>query len=196
MSDQLATAGRAVTGGPRHAAPTNSTGRRRGPALAGAVGGVAVVGTLITVLVGMQGTKSPQAPAVADPRPAAAGQQPTAGTGPLSVRPVVPAGRGKLTKLVVTRLVAGTGVPVIAGQTVTVNYVLVGYADGKPIEASWDAGGPVPLVVGAGRLIKGWDRGLPGQRVGSRVRLDVPAALAYGRSRGDLRFVVDILDAR
>jgi peptidylprolyl isomerase len=138
----------------------------------------------------------------ADPAAAAAGAPPDADprtatpAGPLARKPVVTAGAGKLTKLVVTPIIQGTGATVRKGQTVTVNYVLVNYADGTPIESSWDTGGPVPLVVGVGRLIKGWDIGLPGQRVGSRIRLDVPAGLAYGPAKGDLRFVVDILSAK
>ncbi len=55
--------------------------------------------------------------------------------------------------------------------------------------------------IGTGNLIKGWDEGLIGVPVGSRVQLDIPADMAYGekptggRPAGDLRFVVDVLQA-
>jgi peptidylprolyl isomerase len=161
------------------------------------VAGVAVVGVLIAVFLSLRGSGA----GAGSPHPATGGvgtaatAAPTLAVGPLAVKPVVTAGNRRLNRLVITPIIAGTGAVVRSGQTVTVNYVLVGYATGKQIEASWDSGGPVPMVVGVGRLIKGWDEGLPGQKVGSRIRLDVPAALAYGPEKGDLRFVVDILSA-
>jgi peptidylprolyl isomerase len=209
MTDQLAP-GESVV-------PDESSrpGQRRGPALVGAAIGVVVVLVLVGILVGIGSgsDKTTAAPAASAPAPAAAAPaapvpdtpaapdpaqaQPTAAaTGALAKKPVVTAGTGKLTKLVVTPIIKGTGPAVKKGQTVTVNYVLVSYKDGKEIESSWDNGGPVPLQVGVGQLIKGWDMGLPGQHVGSRVRLDVPAGLAYGAAKGDLRFVVDILSAQ
>jgi peptidylprolyl isomerase len=195
MSDQLDTADPPVVKGPRHGIPKPPRDNR--PAILGAVAGVVVVGVLIAVFLGLRGSGA----GAGSPRPATGGVgtaatvAPTLAVGPLAVKPVVTAGHRRLNRLVITPIVAGTGAVVRSGQTVTVNYVLVGYATGKQIEASWDSGGPVPMVVGVGRLIKGWDEGLPGQKVGSRIRLDVPAALAYGPEKGDLRFVVDILSA-
>jgi peptidylprolyl isomerase len=192
MSDQLATQDSRVAKGPRHGVPKPARDNR--PAIVGAVAGIAVVGALIAVFAGLRGSGA------GTPQPAADATATVAATprvtGALAVKPVVTAGKGTLSKLVITPIVVGTGPVVQKGQTITVNYVLVSYADGKQIEASWDAGGPVPLVVGTGQLIKGWDEGLPGQKVGSRVQLDVPAALAYGPEKGDLRFVVDILAAK
>jgi peptidylprolyl isomerase len=195
MSDQLDTADPPVVKGPRHGIPKPPRDNR--PAILGAVAGVAVVGVLIAVFLSLRGSGA----GAGSPHPATGGvgtaatAAPTLAVGPLAVKPVVTAGNRRLNRLVITPIIAGTGAVVRSGQTVTVNYVLVGYATGKQIEASWDSGGPVPMVVGVGRLIKGWDEGLPGQKVGSRIRLDVPAALAYGPEKGDLRFVVDILSA-
>jgi peptidylprolyl isomerase len=193
MSDQVATEDRQLVKGPRHMAVKKP--RENRPAIIGAFAGVAVVGVLIAVLVGTRDAGKPEQAAAPAPATVAASAAPAA-TGPLATKPVVTAGKGTLTKLVITPIVAGTGPAVRKGQTVMVNYVLAGYHDGKQIEASWDSGGPIPLVVGVGRLIKGWDQGLPGLKVGSRVRLDVPQDLAYGPSKGDLRFVIDILDAQ
>jgi peptidylprolyl isomerase len=110
----------------------------------------------------------------------------------LGTKPVVTAGEGTLTELQVTTLVEGTGAPLAVGQTVSTNYVLVAYATGEEIDSSWSRGQPFEFTLG-GNVIEGWNQGLVGIPVGSRVQLDVPAALAYGDQ--DLRFVVDILSA-
>ncbi|MFF5226003.1 FKBP-type peptidyl-prolyl cis-trans isomerase [Dactylosporangium sp. NPDC000521] len=120
----------------------------------------------------------------------------------LGTKPTVTAGSGAVTKLVVTTLIEGKGPAVQAGQTITANYVGVTYVDGKEFDASWKRSEPLEFQVGAGRVIKGWDDGLVGAKVGSRVQLDIPASMAYGdnpdggRPAGALRFVVDVLAAK
>ncbi|WP_189168818.1 FKBP-type peptidyl-prolyl cis-trans isomerase [Pilimelia anulata] len=117
-------------------------------------------------------------------------------------KPKVTAGTGAVDKLKVTVLKPGTGAEVKSGQTITVHYVGVTYKDGKQFDASWDSGQPAEFAIGVGQVIKGWDAGLVGQKVGSRVQLDIPADQAYGetpaggRPGGALRFVVDILAAK
>ncbi|MEV6929093.1 FKBP-type peptidyl-prolyl cis-trans isomerase [Dactylosporangium sp. NPDC051485] len=119
----------------------------------------------------------------------------------LSKKPEVKAGGGSVTSLVVHTEVEGKGEATKAGQTITVNYVGVNYADGKQFDASWDHSQAFSFQLGAGRVIKGWDQGLVGVKVGSRVQLDIPVALAYGdnpqpgQPQGSLRFVVDVLAA-
>jgi peptidylprolyl isomerase len=114
----------------------------------------------------------------------------------------VAAGKGDVTALKVTPVIKGTGPVVKAGQQLAVNYVGVTYKDGKEFDSSWKSGQPAQFPVGVGQLIKGWDEGLVGVPVGSRVQLDIPADKAYGeqttggRPAGDLRFVVDILQAQ
>ena len=189
---------------------------RRGQALAGALAGVAVLAVLVAVYVGIQvsdGDDKPASPvaasapaAAAEPtEPAPAPSQAPAQT-PLDPRlqepPVVKAGEGKVTELKVTEIITGKGPKLQAGQTIQANYVGVTYADGKEFDSSWKSGQPAQFPVGAGQLIKGWDEGLVGVPVGSRVQLDIPAAMAYGdpapegRPSGDLRFVVDVLAAQ
>jgi peptidylprolyl isomerase len=120
----------------------------------------------------------------------------------LGTEPTVTAGTGNLTKLVVTTLIQGTGPAVKAGQNITVNYIGVTYKDGKKFDASWDSGQPASFPIGEGSVIPGWDQGLVGVKVGSRVQLDIPASLAYGDQpangapAGPLRFVVDLLAAQ
>ncbi|WP_229829976.1 FKBP-type peptidyl-prolyl cis-trans isomerase [Actinoplanes ianthinogenes] len=141
--------------------------------------------------------------AAAAPTESAAAFPPVpAGADPaLSKKPVVKAGTGSVTKLKTTTLIKGTGPAVRSGQTVDVNYVGVTYADGKEFDSSWSRSQPFSFQVGAGRVIPGWDKGLLGVEVGSRVQLDIPAAMAYGEKAsppqpaGTLRFVVDVLAA-
>jgi peptidylprolyl isomerase len=217
MSDQVQTAERAPS------EPTSAeTARRRGRAIAGALAGVAVVAVLVAVFVGVKvaGGDEPASPAAAaaPSQPAAPSQLPASEAPPqdtqqpqavqtppaLAKRPAVqPGGSRKLTKLKVTSLVKGAGPKVRAGQQITVNYVLASYKTGKELQASWDNGQPLePFQIGSGAVIKGFDQGLVGVPVGSRVQLDIPANLAYGdpapegRPSGDLRFIVDVLAAQ
>lgn len=83
--------------------------------------------------------------------------------------------------LEITDLVVGEGAEAKAGQTVSVNYrgTLV---NGKEFDSSYGRG-PFSFPLGAGRVIKGWDEGVAGMRVGGKRKLVIPPDLAYG-SRG------------
>ncbi|MCC5474229.1 FKBP-type peptidyl-prolyl cis-trans isomerase [Streptomyces barringtoniae] len=89
--------------------------------------------------------------------------------------------------LVIKRLVDGTGPVVEAGQTVVLQHSSAAWdtARGKDrtdlFLSSHADGGPLPVVIGRGNVIAGWDRALVGQRVGSRVLAVIPANLAYGQ---------------
>ena len=105
------------------------------------------------------------------------------------------------TTLVITDLKEGTGEAAKEGDLVLVNYIGVRSADGTEFDNSYDRGQPFPVTLGGGQVIKGWDQGLVGIKVGGRRQLDIPADLAYGNSpqgnvikAGDaLTFVVDAL---
>jgi peptidylprolyl isomerase len=117
----------------------------------------------------------------------------------LKTKPATTAGTGELTKLNVTTLVEGKGPAVQSCQSITVNYVGVSYKDGKQFDASWDKSEAFTFQLGTGGVIKGWDQGLVGVKVGSRVQLDIPSDLAYGDTGnpgGPLRFIVDVLGAK
>jgi peptidylprolyl isomerase len=194
--------------------------KRRGQAFAGGFAGLAIVVVLAVVFFVVKNSddsdKTPAAasrPAASQPadagQPTEAGQpsapapadpgQPSAPAvnipPALSKEPDVKPGKGKLTKLVATVLVPGTGPAVQKGQTVIANYKLINYLTGETLDSSWSRKEPITTQVGVGAVIQGWDQGIPGQKVGSRVQLDVPEALAYP-GKGDLRFVVDILAAQ
>jgi len=126
----------------------------------------------------------------------------------ISTKPTVTVGSGPPpTTLVVKDLVVGTGSPAVAGDMLLVQYVGVSYATGKQFDASWDDGPggtpqPFSFQLGAGQVIRGWDIGIAGMRVGGRRELVIPPALGYGdQSQGPITanetlvFVVDLLSA-
>ena len=112
----------------------------------------------------------------------------------------VPSGSAP-TALQKTDLIVGEGAEAVAGQKVSVHYVGVSFATKKQFDASWDSGQPFSFVLGQGRVIQGWDEGVPGMKVGGRRQLVIPAELAYGASGSPpvigpnetLVFVVDLL---
>ena len=101
--------------------------------------------------------------------------------------------------LVVEDLVVGTGATAAAGDTVTVHYIGT-FTNGTKFDSSYDRGTPYVFPVGAGQVIAGWDRGVPGMKVGGKRRLTIPPDLAYGsQGRGTippnttLVFEIDLL---
>ncbi|WP_318206895.1 FKBP-type peptidyl-prolyl cis-trans isomerase [Streptomyces sp. SJL17-1] len=67
-----------------------------------------------------------------------------------------------------------------AGDFVKVHYVGVSFESGEEFDASWNRGAPLDFHLGAGQVIKGWDQGVQGMKVGGRRQLVIPAHLAYG----------------
>jgi FKBP-type peptidyl-prolyl cis-trans isomerase len=73
----------------------------------------------------------------------------------------------------------GTGAEATPGKTVDVHYT--GWLpDGTKFDSSRDRGEPISFPLGEGRVIRGWDEGLAGMKVGGRRTLVIPAALGYG----------------
>ncbi len=125
-------------------------------------------------------------------------------SGPLATKPVVEAGKGaEPTKLETKDLVAGTGAEAKSGSTVYVNYVGVLWKTGKEFDSSWKRNEPFSFTLGQGAVIKGWDKGVVGMKVGGRRELRIPAEEAYGKAGSPptipkneaLIFVVDLLKA-
>jgi peptidylprolyl isomerase len=123
-------------------------------------------------------------------------------SGPLSTEPkVTPPSGPAPTKLETKDLIVGTGAEAKAGDKITVNYVGVLYKGGKEFNASWETKEPFSFTLGQGQVIKGWDQGIPGMKVGGRRELIIPAELAYGKTgsppkippNAPLVFVVDLL---
>ena len=77
-------------------------------------------------------------------------------------------------------IVKGKGPAAKKGDTVTVQYVGVAWSTSVEFDASWDAGQPFTFKLGEGKVIPGWDKGVPGMRKGGRRQLTIPAEMAYG----------------
>ncbi|MEV7423162.1 MULTISPECIES: FKBP-type peptidyl-prolyl cis-trans isomerase [unclassified Streptomyces] len=118
-------------------------------------------------------------------------------------KPTLDKGEGTPPKeLKVDVLSQGDGAKVAKGEAIQVNYLGQSWDSAKPFDNSFDRKQPFDLTLGAGMVIKGWDQGLEGQKVGSRVELGIPPDLGYGaQGQGDIKpnstlvFVVDILKA-
>ncbi|HSD73426.1 MAG TPA: FKBP-type peptidyl-prolyl cis-trans isomerase [Steroidobacteraceae bacterium] len=90
--------------------------------------------------------------------------------------------------LAITELAAGEGAAIAAGSTAVVHYTGWLYESGAPdhkgrkFDSSVDRGEPFRFTLGAGEVIRGWDLGVEGMKKGSKRRLVIPAALAYGEA--------------
>ncbi len=106
-----------------------------------------------------------------------------------------------ITDLKITDTQAGTGREAGKGALVQVHYQ--GFLeDGTKFDSSLDRGRPFQFVLGAGKVIKGWDQGLMGMKEGGKRTLHIPAHLAYGaRAIGrippnsNLIFHVELIEA-
>ena len=81
--------------------------------------------------------------------------------------------------LEVTDIAEGDGTEVTNGSVAVVDYVGASFSNGTVFDASYGRS-PFPVTVGAGRVIKGWDEGLVGMKVGGKRQLVIPADLGYG----------------
>ena len=86
-----------------------------------------------------------------------------------------------------TDLVVGSGVVVANGNAATINYTGWLHNSARPDNkgTQFQSGVFGPYVVGSGRVIAGWERGIPGMRVGGQRRLVIPPELAYGNNSPD-----------
>jgi peptidylprolyl isomerase len=117
-----------------------------------------------------------------------------------SGRPEPDAKAKAITKAV---LIEGTGPVVEKGDLIVANYIGQVYDGDKPFDNSFIRKEPAPFTIGVGSVVDGWDDGLVGAKVGSRVLLRIPPKLGYGKEgKGEdippdstLYFVIDILAA-
>jgi len=105
------------------------------------------------------------------------------------------------------QLIKGDGPRVKKGQTIAVRYLGQAWGEDKPFDENFGdtgKGAPTTFSIGTGAVIKGWDQGLEGVPVGSRVVLSIPAELGYGAEGqpdngipkdATLVFMIDILGA-
>lgn len=103
------------------------------------------------------------------------------------------------TDLQFSDVVVGDGPEAVAGAQVLVHYVGVDFDSGEEFDSSWNRGEPIRFPLQG--LIKGWQDGIPGMRVGGRRQLVIPPEQAYGPAGGGHRlagktliFVIDLLE--
>jgi peptidylprolyl isomerase len=98
----------------------------------------------------------------------------------------------------------GDGDEATPGSIVEVHYVGVSWKTGREFDASWDRADTFKFGLGKGQVIRGWDEGVAGMKVGGRRRITIPPDMAYGK-RGaggvigpdeTLVFVVDLIGVR
>ncbi|HUX65832.1 MAG TPA: FKBP-type peptidyl-prolyl cis-trans isomerase [archaeon] len=101
------------------------------------------------------------------------------------------------TTLVSKDIYVGTGAPAVVTSTLTVQYTLMAWSTGKVVESSWTS---TPATFPLAGVIKGWQEGIPGMKIGGRRLLIIPPSLGYGAAGGGpigpnetLIFVVDVL---
>lgn len=81
--------------------------------------------------------------------------------------------------LIISDITVGTGKEAKTGDTVKMHY-LGTLEDGTKFDSSYDRGQPFTTQIGVGQVIKGWDEGVPGMKVGGKRKLTIPYQLAYG----------------
>jgi peptidylprolyl isomerase len=104
-------------------------------------------------------------------------------------------------ELQIDDLLVGDGAEALVGRPVSVHYVGVAWSDGRQFDSSWDRSETFSFGLGRGEVIKGWDDGVVGMRVGGRRRITIPPQLGYGAAGAGgvikggetLVFVVDLL---
>lgn len=82
-------------------------------------------------------------------------------------------------RLQVEDIVVGEGEEVVSGETIRIHYAGT-LRDGTPFDSSYDRGEPFETQIGVGQVIKGWDEGVLGMKVGGKRKLTIPPELAYG----------------
>ncbi|TKJ16761.1 peptidylprolyl isomerase [Blastococcus sp. CCUG 61487] len=123
----------------------------------------------------------------------------------LSEKPEVPASDGAAPEeLVIEDVVVGDGDEAEEGTTASVQYVGAFYETGEEFDSSWNGGepgSPLPVPVGQGLVIPGFDQGIEGMQVGGRRVVTIPSDLGYGdQDRGPipggstLVFVIDLVE--
>jgi FKBP-type peptidyl-prolyl cis-trans isomerase FkpA len=109
------------------------------------------------------------------PAAVASAQPPASAQPSLPTRPVAPD-----EQMGMVTITPGTGDVAKAGDRVSVHYVGTLLADGSKFDSSRDRNQPFQFALGQGQVIKGWDQGVAGMKVGEKRKLTIPPAMAYG----------------
>ncbi len=120
-------------------------------------------------------------------------------TGAAGSAPTISAPSGTPPTTLVTKdIIEGKGSAAVATSVMTVHYTLMAWSTGKVVESSWTSGSPATFPLA--NVIKGWQQGIPGMKIGGRRLLVIPPDLGYGAAGGGpigpnetLIFVVDVV---
>lgn len=107
-----------------------------------------------------------------------------------------------VTELKIEDTQAGTGREVKSGDTVVIHYKGT-LKDGTKFDSSYDRGEPFETQIGVGQVIKGWDEGVVGMKVGGKRKLTIPPDMGYGAqavgpipANSTLIFEVELIDVK
>ena len=108
-----------------------------------------------------------------------------------------------ISKLIIEDIVVGKGREAKSGDRVVMHYTGT-FDDGEKFDSSVDRGIPFETLIGVGHVIKGWDEGVPGMKVGGKRKLFIPYTMGYGEEGAgdvipplaDLIFEVELLDIK
>lgn len=146
-------------------------------------------------------TAQPAAPSTtASASPLGSGLVPVPASAPRGVSHALGASQGGLK---IKDLIVGEGATAAPGRVVRVHYTGT-LPDGTVFDETLSRGQPIELPLGRGSLIKGWEQGIPGMRVGGKRELVIPPELGYGPGGRppkippgtDLIFEIDLLEVR
>lgn len=158
-------------------------------------------GDTLVFVVDILGSHSPGETAKGEPAPTEDDSLPYVSISPREPEIVMPQ-QDPGGRLIALPVVVGDGPKVEKGQTVVVQYKGVVWRTGKEFDSTWSRGEPFTVQIGVGSVIAGWDKGLVGKTVGSRVLLVVPPKDGYGsggngpiKGTDTMVFAVDILGA-
>lgn len=109
----------------------------------------------------------------------------------------------KVNKLKIEDIKVGTGETVMSGETVVINYQ-GNLEDGTEFDSSYKRNKPFETQIGVGRVIKGWDEGVVGMKVGGKRKLTIPYTMAYGEEgipgsippKATLIFTLELLEIK
>ncbi|TSC87613.1 MAG: Peptidylprolyl isomerase [Microgenomates group bacterium Gr01-1014_16] len=122
---------------------------------------------------------------------------------PVVTNTPIPKQTTTMNELKIEDIKIGTGNAVKVGDIVVMHYTGT-LVDGTKFDSSVDRGQPFETKIGIGQVIKGWDEGVPGMKVGGKRKLYIPSSMAYGeRGAGgvigpnaDLIFEVELLEIK